>query len=94
MFNGLVYAQAGLTIRQEQLNDAIKEFYEPLVDEMNHILQFFDMDQTTQDIRDLPLVMIGGGSQLTGFDVLMSRLGIGQSIERPFIKTIGARQLK
>ncbi len=94
MFNGLIYAQAGVTIRQEQLNDVMKEFYEPLVDEMNHLLQFFDIDQTIQDIRDLPLVMIGGGSQLSGFDLLMARLGVMQGIERPFIKTIGARQLK
>lgn len=93
MFNGLIYAHDGVTIRQEQLNDVIQEFYEPLVEEINHMLEFFNVDQTTQDLRDLPLVMMGGGSQLLGLETLCRYLGKGQGFERPFIKTVGARSL-
>ncbi len=94
LFNGLVYADDGITIRQDALNQALQEFYEPFIEEANDALAHVDVDQRLQDLRDLPIYFVGGGSQLMGIETLFASIGLGQGVQKPFIKTVGARTLK
>jgi cell division ATPase FtsA len=94
LFNGLVYADDGITIRQDALNQALQEFYEPFIEEANDALAHVDVDQRLQDLRDLPIYFVGGGSQLMGIETLFASMGLGQGVQKPFIKTVGARTLK
>jgi cell division protein FtsA len=94
MFNGLVMAKDNITIRQGELNQALKEFYDPFLEELNECIRHVDVDQKEQDLSDLPIYLVGGGAQLNGIQTLFSRLGIGQGFTLPFVKTVGARTLK
>jgi cell division ATPase FtsA len=94
MFNGLVHAKDNITIRQDELNQALHEFYDPFVGELNDLMAHVFVDQKDQDLRDLPLYLVGGGAQLNGIQTLLSPLGTGQGFTIPFVKTVGARTLK
>lgn len=94
MFNGLVYSQDNITIRQDIFNQALLDFYQPFLEELNDVMLHVFVDQKEQDLRDLPLYLVGGGGQIKGVQAIFSSLGVGQGFTLPFIKTVGARTLK
>ena len=92
IFDGIIYQQEGLVIRQSAFNQQLKEFYDHLIDEMMMVLQEYRVDKDTLDLTDLKFVLTGGGSALPGIVPLLANLGKGQGVEKPYIRTIGARQ--
>jgi cell division ATPase FtsA len=92
IFDGIIYQQEGVVIRQSAFNQVIKEFYDHLIAEMMMVLQEYRVDKDTVDLTDLKFVLTGGGSALPGIATLLAPLGKGQGIEKPYIRTIGARR--
>lgn len=91
IFDGIIHQFQGIVIRQSQLNQLIQEFYDHLMSEIMMVLQEYRVDHETMDLTDMKFVMTGGGSALPGIHTLFKPLGKGQGIEKPFIRTIGAR---
>lgn len=94
VFDGLIYKQGELVIQQSELNGVIQEFYQSLVEEINMILKTYEVDKHRVDISDLPIKIVGGGSNLIGIGTLFKSLGQHQGVEKPYIKTIGARNIQ
>jgi cell division ATPase FtsA len=94
VFDGLIYQDKNVFIRQSAFNEVIEEFYQSLITEMNMLLAEYRVDQDTVDLTDMPLILVGGGAHLKGIQKLLSTLGQGQGIEKPFIKTVGARNVQ
>jgi cell division ATPase FtsA len=94
VFDGLIYKQGEQIILQSDLNSVIKEFYQALVEEINTILKAYEVDKHDVDISDLPIKIVGGGSNLIGIASLLKPLGQQQGVEKPYIKTIGARNIQ
>ena len=91
IFDGMIYQQQGIVIRQSNFNQVIKEFYDHLIDEMMMVLQEYRVDKETMDLTDMKFVLIGGGAALPGMTTLLKPLGRGQGVEKPYIRTVGAR---
>jgi len=91
IFDGIIYQQNGILIRQSNFNQVIKEFYDQLIEEMMIVLQEYRVDKETMDLTDMKFVLVGGGAALPGITTLLKSLGQGQGVEKPFIRTIGAR---
>jgi cell division ATPase FtsA len=91
IFDGMIYQQQGIVIRQSNFNQVIKEFYDHLIDEMMMVLQEYRVDKETMDLSDMKFVLIGGGAALPGITILLKPLGRGQGVEKPYIRTVGAR---
>jgi cell division ATPase FtsA len=91
IFDGMIYQQQGIVIRQSNFNQVIKEFYDHLIDEMMMVLQEYRVDKETMDLTDMKFVLIGGGAALPGITTLLKPLGRGQGVEKPYIRTVGAR---
>lgn len=91
IFDGIIYQQQGILIRQSLLNQVIKEFYDHLLEEMMLTLQEYRVDQEPVDLTDMKFVLTGGGASLLGILTLLKPLGKGQGVEKPYIRTIGAR---
>lgn len=91
IFDGMIYQQQGIVIRQSNFNQVIKEFYDHLLEEMSMVLQEYRVDKTTMDLTDMKFVLTGGGAALPGIHELLKPLGHGQGVEKPYIRTIGAR---
>ena len=87
----MIYQQQGIVIRQSNFNQVIKEFYDHLIDEMMMVLQEYRVDKETMDLTDMKFVLIGGGAALPGITILLKPLGRGQGVEKPYIRTVGAR---
>jgi cell division ATPase FtsA len=91
IFDGMIYQQQGIVIRQSNFNQVIKEFYDHLIDEIMMVLQEYRVDKDTMDLTDMKFVLVGGGAALPGITTLLKPLGRGQGVEKPYIRTIGAR---
>jgi cell division ATPase FtsA len=91
IFDGIIYQQNGILIRQSNFNQVIKEFYDQLIEEMMIVLQEYRVDKETMDLTDMKFVLVGGGAALPGITTLLKSLGQGQGVEKPYIRTIGAR---
>jgi cell division ATPase FtsA len=91
IFDGIIFQQQGVLIRQSAFNQLIKEFYEHLIEEMIFTLQEYRVDQETVDLTDMKFILTGGGASLPGITTLLNKLGKGQGVEKPYIRTIGAR---
>jgi cell division ATPase FtsA len=91
IFDGMIYQQNGIVIRQSNFNQVIKEFYDHLIDEMMMTLQEYRVDKETMDLTDMKFVLVGGGAALPGITTLLKPLGQGQGVEKPYIRTVGAR---
>jgi cell division ATPase FtsA len=92
IFDGMIYQNNGIVIRQSNFNQVIKEFYDQLMEEMMMVLQEYRVDKETEDLTDMKLVITGGGACLPGIITIFKSFGRGQGVEKPFIRTIGARQ--
>jgi cell division ATPase FtsA len=91
IFDGMIYQQQGIVIRQSNFNQVVKEFYNHLIDEIMMVLQEYRVDKDTMDLTDMKFVLVGGGAALPGITTLLKPLGRGQGVEKPYIRTIGAR---
>jgi cell division ATPase FtsA len=91
IFDGMIYQQQGIVIRQSNFNQVIKEFYDHLIDEIMMVLQEYRVDKETMDLTDMKFVLVGGGAALPGITTLLKPLGRGQGVEKPYIRTVGAR---
>jgi cell division ATPase FtsA len=91
IFDGMIYQQQGIVIRQSNFNQVIKEFYDHLIDEIMMVLQEYRVDKETMDLTDMKFVLVGGGAALPGITALLKPLGRGQGVEKPYIRTVGAR---
>lgn len=94
VFDGVIYQKQEIAIKQSQLNEVIEEFYGLFVIEVNEKLKHYEVDKQLNDIRDLPLMIVGGGSNLIGLKTLLRDLGHQQGVEKPYIKTVGARKIQ
>jgi cell division ATPase FtsA len=92
IFDGIIYQQQGVLIRQSAFNQVIKEFYDHLIEEVLFTLQEYRVDQQVVDLTDMKFVLTGGGASLPGIQPLWKPLAKGQGVEKPYIRTIGARQ--
>jgi cell division ATPase FtsA len=94
VFDGMIYQKNDQSIKQSQFNEVIEEFYSLFVDEVNEKLKHYEVDKQINDIRDLPLMIVGGGSNLIGLKTLLSQLGQHQGVDKPYVKTVGARKIQ
>ncbi len=94
IYDGTIINQPDLTIKQSQLNAVIKEYYDQLIEDMNVLLKEYQVDGNTMDLSDMKFVLVGGGGNLIGIQELLSGLGQGQGLEKPWIKTVGARNIQ
>ncbi len=92
IFDGMIYQNNGIVIRQSNFNQVIKEFYDQLMEEMMMVLQEYRVDKETVDLTDMKFVITGGGASLPGIVTILKTFGRGQGVEKPYIRTIGARQ--
>jgi cell division ATPase FtsA len=94
VFDGVIYQKDALMIKQSQLNEVIEEYYKLFVEEVNSRLKHYEVDKKMNDLRDLPLIIVGGGSNLIGLKTLLNEVGQHQGIDKPYIKTVGARRIQ
>jgi cell division ATPase FtsA len=94
IYDGWIVNQPDLKIKQSQLNAVIKEYYDHLLDDMNLLLKEYQVDGNKMDLTDMKFVLVGGGGNLIGMQELLSGLGQGQGVEKPWIKTVGARNIQ
>lgn len=94
VFDGIIYQKEGVAIKQSQLNEVIEEYYKLFVDEVNSRLKHYEVDKQIIDLTDMPLIIVGGGSNLIGLKALLGEVGQHQGVDKPYIKTVGARRIQ